>query len=141
MEDGKIVWKWVRIPREIHEEIKEQARREKTAIWKVLMRAWSYWRSSVRNHHTNVEDVGKLAWYIFKLASSVGQFKENPSDRNFDWIVKNCQTIKKRLGVDASPIVLAASQYKKRQTGKNKMALNDATKMVIAQLISLVGGE
>lgn len=135
--DGKIVWKWVRIPREIHEQIKSQAEREKTAIWKVLIRAWSYWQSANRQHHTNVEDVGKLAWYIFKLSSSIGQFKENPSDYNLNWVVKNCEDIKKRLGVETSTIVMAAIQYKKKQDKKNKMALNDATKMVVAQMITM----
>jgi len=134
---GKIEWKWVRIPVELYRDIEIHARREKIAFWKVIQRAFSYWKSAQRNHHATVSDVERKSWYVFKLASSVGELKANPTEKNFELLRKTCDQISSRLGVDTSKIVLAAQQYLKDPSNKNRMLINDCTKEIIAQIISL----
>ena len=134
----KICWKWVRIPKEIHDEIKNQAQREKTAIWKILTRAWSYWRTTNRNHHVKHSDLDKIAWYIYKLSSSVGELRGFPKPGNLKQLEKTCQQIQKRLGVNTGKILLAAYQYLRDPSSKNRMVLNDSAKSVIFDILSSI---
>jgi len=134
---SKIRWKWVRVPVEIWRDIRVQAKREKIAAWKVIQRAWSYWKATQREHHAGAMAVEKKAWYAYKLSASVGEFRGNPTEKNLELLKKTCDQISARLGIDTSKIVLAAEQLMKFNTKKNRMVLNDAAKEVVALIISL----
>ncbi|RLE88781.1 MAG: hypothetical protein DRJ67_01055 [Thermoprotei archaeon] len=139
MAPDKIRWKWVRIPEEVWRSIRDQARRENIAIWKVLQRAWSYWVSASRSHHIDVANIDKLAWYVYKVSASVGEFRARPTEENLKWIENNAKILKDRYGIEADKLVLAARQYMKRPTKKSRMVLNDAAKEVIIQIIMTLG--
>jgi len=134
----KIAWKMIRIPKEIHEEIKNQARREETAIWKIIVRSWSYWRSTNRNHHVEHRELDKIAWYVYKLSSSVGELRGFPNANNLKQLEKTCNQIQKRLGVKTGKILLAAYQYLRDPSSKNRMVLNDSAKSVIFDILSSI---
>ena len=140
MAKSKIKWKWLRVPEEIWKGIREQAVKEKVAMWKVLQRSWSYWVTASRSHHTTISNIDKLAWYVYKVAASIGEFRGNPNEENMKWIENNARILKDRYGIDAQKLVLAAQQYMKRPTKKNRMVLNDTAKEVIIQIILKIGG-
>ena len=136
-----IRWKLVKLPEEFHREVSIYARRERIAIWKVLLRAWSFWKSNFVFKRMDTKKNGsKIAWYVFKLSASVGELRADPSERNLELLKKTCKQIQERLGVNTEKIVLAAEQYVKKPTVKSRIPLNDATKEVVAELIALAGG-
>lgn len=134
MEEGRR-WAWVRIPRPLYIEIKMRAEKEDIAVWKVLQRAWSYWRATQLRHHVGHSEVDKAAWYAFKFSSSVGELKAAPSQSKLELLRKTCEQIRARLNIDTSHIMYAAEQYVRQPSEKNKVALNDAAKAVVAQIL------
>jgi len=137
---NRINWKFIRLPLEVYQEIREQARKEGVAIWKVVHRAWSYWRSTNREHHVEHSELDKVAWYVYKLSSSVGELRGFPSPTNLDLLDRTCNQIEERLGVNCNRIRLAARQYVKAPSSKNRMVLNDAAKSVILDMIARLVG-
>jgi len=135
MVPGKISWKWIRVPEEIHSSISQMAKKEKIAIWKVVARAVTFYETARREKFREVSDLSKLSWYVYKFSASVGELRGNPCEENLRFLIKTCQQLTKRLGIDTSKVVLAAEQYVKRPTRKGRMVLNDASKEVVAQLI------
>jgi len=135
VESGKIRWKWIRVPEELHAHLATVARSEKIAIWKVIERGVSFWETARREKFREVSDFSKLTWYVYKFSASVGELRGNPTDENLRHLIRTCQQIAKRLGVDTSKVALAAEQYVKRPTRKGRMVLNDTAKEVVAQII------
>ena len=135
---GKIIWKWVRIPQELYTEIKNQAQREKTAAWKILNRSWSYWRSTNRNHHVEHKDLDKISWYIYKVSASIGELRGFPTPANFEKLDKTLKQIEARLKVNTEKVKLAASQYLKNPSYKNRMVLNDTAKSLVYDILSSI---
>jgi len=128
----------VRLPKPLWGAIKSVATREKMPMWKVIMRAWSYYIKQYREHHEHARTtLEKAAWYCFKLSSSVGQFKERPNKFNYEMLKKTAEQLKKRLQIDVDLLLGAAGNYYMDHSATNKMALNDATKMVVATIIAM----
>lgn len=139
-EKKKIVWKRVKVPAELHRMLVEEARREKIAVWKVIQRGVTLWRTSTRQAFKPVSDVSRCSWYVYKLSASVGELRGKPNAENLNLLTATCMEITKRLKVDTSALVLAAEQYVKRPSGKERMVLNDAAKDVVAQIILRFSG-
>lgn len=131
--------KSVKLPEPLWYGIREHAKREKRPMWQVIQRAWGYWLSAYRSHHVEHNNLDRKAWYIYKLSASVGEFRANPSEENLAKLTKTCEQISQRLGVDTSLILNAVANYIRKPNTKTRMALNDATKAVIIQI--LTGGE
>jgi len=131
-----IKWSKIKVPRELHQELMTLSKREGIAAWKIIHRALSYWRATNREHHANHPALDKLAWYIFKLSSSVGEFRGFPSPANLDLLDKTCSQLEERLGVNANKIRMAARVYLKQPSSQNRMVLNDAAKSVILEILS-----
>jgi len=135
-----IRWKLVKLPEEFYDEISIYARREKMARWKVLQRAWSFWKTNfLFKKMENEENGGKKAWYVYKFSASVGELRAQPTEHNLNLLKKTCRQIEERLGIDTSKVILAAEQYVKKPTTKNRIPLNDAAKEVVAQIIAWRG--
>ena len=131
----KMEWKWVRIPAGLHRLLKEKATKQKKAIWKVILSSVSYSEEIIKRHHTEVSDLDRKAWYVYKLSSSVGVFRELPNRITIDYVVMNCEQIEKRLGVDTSALREVAKAYLNRPSKQNRIALNETTKMLIKSII------
>ena len=142
----KISWKLIKVPKELHSLIFTLARRQKTSAWRVIQKALAYYTTILRSQHRAALPLEKVSWYTFKISSSVGEFKARPTEKNLQFLEKTCRQIQERLGIDTSRVLFCAQQYYKAQTSKNRMALNDATKIVVSQIIQMVefeeeGGE
>lgn len=137
----KIKWKLIKVPEEVWAELKRITARRKIAIWKLLEETLSYWRTQQLEHHaTPGLTLDKVSWYAFKISSSVGELKANPTKDNLFLLEKTCNQISERLGIKTDEVLLSASQYIKKPTPRNRAVLNQATKHVIAQIISKWGG-
>lgn len=139
-EKKKIVWKRVKVPAELHRMLVEEARREKIAVWKVIQRGVTLWRTSTRQAFKPVSDVSRCSWYVYKLSASVGELRGKPNAENLNALIATCMEVAKRLKVDTSLLVMAAEQYVKRPSKKERMVLNDAAKDVVAQIMLRFSG-
>jgi len=126
----------VRIPVELRNVVKSLARRRKMPMWKIIHEAVTYYRSVYLTHHKEMNDVGKRAWYCYKLSASVGELRANPTKENLQLLLTTISQIEERLGVNAELLRAAAERYVKKPERKEKIQLNDAAKDVVAQIIS-----
>jgi len=131
----KINWKFVRVPASLHKLLKRRAVKEKKAIWKVILSSVAYRDEVTKRHHASVSDLDRKAWYIYKLISSLGVFRELPNNITVDYVMRNCNQIEKRLGVDASTLKEVVKAYLNRPSRQNRIALNETAKIVIKNII------
>jgi len=131
-----IKWGKIKVPKELHQELMAMSRREGIAAWKIVHRALSYWRSANREHHANHPALDKLAWHVYKLSSSVGELRGLPSPANLDLLDRTCLQVEERFKVDTSMLRVAARLYLKQPSSQNRMALNDAAKSVILDMLA-----
>ena len=133
----------IRVPRPLWAVIKEFAESEGVPMWQVIQKAFAHYLTNYRAHFRDVSNLDKASWYAFKLSSSIGEFKANPSDENMQKLLKTVEQISTRLGIDTTALVGAIHRYKERPTNKNRWALNDQAKLIVAQIIMklLAGGE
>jgi hypothetical protein len=133
----KIRWKLIKVPEETWHAIINIAKGENIASWKVIQRAWTFWYNAYRSHYTKgVPRIDKASWYVFKFSSSIGEFKSRPNDRNLAYVMDNLNFFKTKLGLDTSAVELAVQQYKAKRTPKNKASLNDASKLLVSDIIA-----
>lgn len=133
----KINWKLIKVPAEIHWTLKDLSQRTKTPIWKIIHQSFTYFRTAYLSHFSeNRSELDRKIWYIYKLSSSVGAFRENPTKKNLDMTMRTVGQIEKRLGVNMHELKLALKNYYVRPIKRNKVVLNDTCKMVLIEIIS-----
>jgi len=125
----------IRIPPSIAGMLKAEAIRENVPIWVVVERALSFYFAQYRAHFANTGNLDKCAWYAFKLASSIGEFKGEPSERNRDLLLKTVRQVRDRIGVNTEVLEGAIERFHTNPSPKNRMVLNNESKLVIAQII------
>ena len=128
--------KTIKVPEALWYGIREFAKREKIPMWQVVQRAWGYWLGAYRNHHVGHSDIDRIAWYIFKVSSSVGEFKAMPNEENYNRLLKTLVQLNERLGVEIDLVVECMKRYLNKPNLKNRMALNDATKALVIQILT-----
>jgi len=139
---GRTPTKTIRIPIDFWIELKYRAERQKTAMWRILWQAYMHYRQAYLSHFKlNTSALSRISWYVFKLGSSVGALKENPTKENLELLKRTLDQLEKRLGVNVVTVRERAEAYVKRPDRKNKVALNDATKSLIAEIIVKLGEE
>jgi hypothetical protein len=127
----------IRVPCELRDTIKEIAKKSHFSMWELIYQAVTYYRSAyLTNFQEKVTGIGKISWYAYKISSSIGMFKENPSEENKNMLLKTAEQISQRLGVDISLLKTAITRYMSEPTEDNRILLNDAGKDIIAQLLS-----
>jgi len=133
----------IRVPWPLWAVIKQFAQSENVPMWQIVQKAFTHYLTNYRAHFKNVSNLDKAAWYAFKLSSSIGEFKANPSDENLQKLLKTVEQISTRLGIDTTALVGAIHRYKERPNKKNRWAVNDQAKLVVAQILMklLAGGE
>jgi len=130
-------WATVKIPVELRDLINSIAKRENKTSWQVILNSVSFYYAQTKKPRLK-EDASmldKASWYITKIATSVGAFKENPSEKNFELLKKSLEQIKERLGIDGSLLLRAAEAYMRYQDEDSRMELNAALKMLIMDII------
>jgi len=134
-------WTTIKIPKEIHEKIKQYRQRYGKATWRIILEALSFFETISRKPRSKEElpDLDKFSWYITKLATSFGAFKENPSHENLIYLEKRVKELREKLGIDASHLALLAERYMRAKNDEEKkklrIELNMAFKSVIKELL------
>mgnify|MGYP001772830533 CR=1 FL=1 len=132
----------IRVPKELRDSVKSTARRMKLPMWQLLHQAFAYYRMAYLSHFTkNSSDIGKIAWYAYKLSASIGEFRANPTKENGNMLAVTATQIAERLGVDINMLKTAVIKYQAQPTQDNRILLNDAGKDVVAQLLTLLTKE
>ena len=133
----------VKIPITLKNAIKMIGSRLKLPIWKVILISVAYYRAAELHHFRIKEkegkfDFGKIAWYVYKVGSSIGSFRENPSKKNYELLSKTLSQLEDRLNIDTAVLRQAMDVYLKKPNTKNRIILNDGGKYVISQLLGLL---
>ena len=134
-------WSTIRIPMEVRERIKELGSKTGKVTWEVILEAVTLYESFIKRPSVrqSMPNIDKLSWYITKVATSFGAFKENPSEENFQYLVKRVEELKDRLGVDAELLLRMAEYYRSAKDEelkkKIRIDLNAAFKQVVKDLI------
>jgi len=134
-------WTTIKVPIQVKERIDYLRSKTGKVTWEVILESISFYEEFIRRPRvrTSTTNLDKLAWYITKLATSFGAFKENPSKENFEYLVKRVEELKKRFGIEAE-ILLRMSEYYMRTKDEDlkkkiRIDLNTAFKQVIKELI------
>ena len=141
METYKKEWSTIRVPKEVKQRIDYLREKSGKVTWEVINEAISFYegflkRPSVRTSTSNLD---KLSWYITKIATSFGAFKENPTEENYRYLEKRVQELKDRFGIEADILIRLADYYKRTKDDelrkKIRIDLNSAFKQVVKELI------
>jgi hypothetical protein len=130
--EGKTKTTHMRIPRSLKEEIKREAERRGISMWQVLVE-WASAFYDIRRGKTPRADADKIAWYIYKLSASVGEFRASPTAENKQATLETLQQVKERLGVATDELELAIKSYD--GTHAKKKTLNDAAKLIVLRIL------
>jgi len=135
-------WTMIRVPEEVRDLVKDIADKDGRAQWKVVLEAVSLYDSFRRRPKTKskLPLIEKTAWYITKLATSFGAFKENPNEPNFKYLKERVEELRDRLSVDADILLKMAEYYMATNDQslrtKIKIDMNTAFKQVVKDLIT-----
>lgn len=134
MSDGK--WTTIKIPKKVYGQIKDLREKYGVATWKLILQGINFYHDSQRTHYPLPKSsLSRMTWYIFKVASSEGIFRENPNEENLLKFLKTLDQIRERIGVDTSGLEIIAKTYYEKPTTRNKIMMNDATRALIADII------
>ena len=133
----KIKWSTIKVPKEFLEKLREVSENEGRAYWRVLTEALSFYVTQKKKpkKKTELPILDKCSWYIAKVSMSVGALKENPTEKNLNYLRRTLEQIEERLGIDTSLLWKIANDYAKEQSTHNKMELNMTLKMLIVDII------
>jgi len=137
----KTRWKSIKIPEPLYNKIIDIAKTSDRYIYQVIEEAFTFyinqWRRTRRKE--GIPRLDKCAWYVYKLAQSIGAFKENPTIENYNKLIKTIDQISERLLVDTSLLRHVLERLHPRKTKKlttdDKIELNDVAKLVISDII------
>jgi len=127
----------VKIPKYLHEKIKEISESNGMKQWVLVEQAINLWLSirKLKNKGKARSRVDRASWYAFKLAQSIGQLKANPTVENLQQTLRTIEQIEKRLNVDCKYLKEAIKWFMEKKDTESIITLNDETKLVIADII------
>lgn len=135
-------WTTIKVPTEIRDKVKELSEKLKMPQWRVLLELLNHYTVILQKPKKKKElpEIDKAAWYIVKLAMSVGAFKENTTEQNKQRLLDTISQVGDRLDVDISLLVKAVNDYMRhkgtaRETDA-RMELNEALKITVIEIIS-----
>jgi hypothetical protein len=125
-------WKTVKLPEQVYQALKEEAERQGVAVWKVIVNLVAGVRAKKGRKPLSESD--KIIWYVYKFASSVGEYRGNPTEENYKRLEETCKQLHGRLKIDTSDFLSVARKY----DGSNqaRKVLNDVAKDVVARILS-----
>lgn len=131
----------IRVPVEFRNLVKTLAEKRGVPQWKILHESVVHYRIAFLSHFTmNTKKLNKASWYAYKLSASVGAFRSSPTPENKELLMKTIEQLEQRLGVNGEMLKRAIEDYYKVQSKKYKIALNDAAKELVAQVIVKILG-
>jgi hypothetical protein len=137
----KVRYRSIKVKEEIYQIIKSYSERHKVPISTTIAHAVTFLDQQERRPRVKeaLPLADKVSWYITKVLMSAGAFKENPSERNFNYLLQNLSELRQRLGVEVS----FAEEATKRLYGKkredwspdDRMEFNAAFKSLVLQML------
>jgi len=133
----QIRWTTVKIPVELRDKINDLAKKEEKPAWRIVQDAIAFYYAQKQKPRIKEDAslVDKISWYIAKISMSVGEFKANPSQENFERLRRTAQQIQERLGVDVSLLIRNAEAFMRSPDNDNRMELNASLKILILDII------
>ena len=134
-------WTTMRIPVELRDRIKALSQKTGKVTWEVVLEGVSFLETQLRKPRIkeSLGNIEKSAWYITKLATSFGAFKENPNDENFTYLQKRVKELKDKLDIDALLLLRIAEYYRRTKDEelrrKIRIDLNMAFKQVVKDIM------
>jgi len=142
-EKKKYKYKELHTDENTYKKIKELAMLTKSHMTTVVRQSVDIYYNMVKRpkEKSNMPDVNKIAWYIFKFSQSVGQLKAECTEENFNHLMKNLEDLKKRFGLDVD--YFSGIMKKFYEFGCNKNAptyvdINDNAKLIITTLLEML---
>jgi hypothetical protein len=77
----------------------------------------------------------RLAWYIYKFASSCGAFKEYPSKENLEKLKTTTKEVYERLGIKPNGFLDIAEKYLENPCKELKISLNETARDLIMEMM------
>jgi len=139
---GRREWTTIRVPRELKDRIDFLRRKLGKVTWEVILDSITLYESFIKRPSVRqtLPTIDKVSWYITKLATSFGAFKEVPNEENYQYVVKRVEEIKSRLGVDADLLLRVCEYYKSIKDEdlrrKVRVDLNTAFKQTVKDIIT-----
>jgi len=127
----------IKLPVSLHEKLKQLAEEEGRKLYVLVEEMYNRYIQTRKDKYRFKEysRLDKASWYCYKLASSVGSFRENPSSDNYDKLMRTIEQVRTRLKVDTSQLEDAVKKYYKLQDTDSLIYLNDSAKLVIGDII------
>jgi len=122
----------MRVPRSLRDKLKRKAEERGVAMWQLLIEAINTLEWTKKGVMPR-SDLDKVSWYVYKLSSSVGEFRGNPSQENRDTLLETIRQVRERLGVDATELEVAVRQYDGSHS--RRKVLNDAAKLTVMRIL------
>ncbi len=137
-------YKSIKVKEEVYNAIKNYANKHGTTISSTVLQAVMFLTEADRKPRVkeNLPLADKASWYITKTLMSAGVFKAEPSDANYQRLVKNLEDLRERLGIDVSLQldVIGRLKNKKNWTVDEKMDYNAVFKVLVLQLLWYLEG-
>ena len=137
----KAKYKSIKVKEEIYQILKAYSERHKVPISTAVAHALTFLDQAERKPRVKeaLPLADKVSWYIAKVVMSAGAFKENPCEKNFNYLMQNLSELRQRLGVETSFAEEAAkklySKKKEEWTADDKMEFNAAIKSLVLQML------
>ncbi len=137
----KARYKSIKVKEEVYQILKTYSERHGVPISTAVAHALMFLDQAERRPRVKeaLPLADKVSWYITKICMSAGAFKENPSERNFNYLIQNLSEIRQRLGVETSFAEEAAKKLfgkkKEEWSPDDKMEFNAAIKSLVLQML------
>jgi len=137
---GTMRWTTIKVPKELHTQLKTLADSKNMAMWELIAVMLSHYHEKTKDgkQYRNIDHLDKISYYIMKLSYSVSALKLNPTKENLEWTRKTIDQIATRLELDLGDLRKAAESYYRRRDKEALIVLNMAWKSAIKRLILLL---
>ena len=142
-EKKKYKYKELHTDENTYKKIKELAMLTKSHMTTVIRQSVDIYYNMVKRprEKSNMPDINKIAWYVYKFAQSVGQLKAECSEDNFNHLMKNLQDLKARFGIDTDYFAGIIKKFYEFGCNKNVSTyvdINDNAKLIITTLLEML---
>lgn len=139
-QEKKYKYKQIHIDETTYNRIKEIAKKTKSKNITVIRQSVDIYYNMVIKpaRKSEIPDINKISWYIFKLSQSIGELKQNCNEDNYNYLIKNLEDFEKRLGIDTKYFAEIIDKFYKNECKKNSstyIEINDNAKLIITSLL------
>ena len=139
-EKKKYRYKELHTDENTYKKIRELAMLTKSHMTTVIRQSVDIYYNMVKRPKTksDMPDINKIAWYVYKFSQSVGQLKAECTEENFNHLMKNLEDLKKRFEIDTDYFAGIMKKFYEFGCSKNTSTyvdINDNAKVIITTLL------